>query len=209
MGPRALRIPPPVIDPGQSTDPPTGFRYATGADHEGSAKSILTIGHSTHDAATFIALLHRHGVGLLVDVRRFPGSRRVPWTNRDELSERTRAAGIGYLHLESLGGRRRPIDNSGNDGWRVAQFQGYADHMGSEAFVSGFARLEAEARRRRTVVMCAEAQWWRCHRRLLADALSLRGWQVLHADGRGRTQAHALSEFAVTTDGVLLYPSRG
>jgi uncharacterized protein (DUF488 family) len=167
---------------------------------------IITIGHSTHEADAFFDILRSHGIELLVDVRRFPGSRHVPWTNADALADRAERAGIAYLHLESLGGRRRPVDGSRNDGWRVAQFQGYADHLGSEEFAAGFAELQEMAESRRCAVMCSEAQWWRCHRRLLADALLLEGWQVLHADGRGHTHEHELTEFAVVEDGSLRYP---
>lgn len=169
---------------------------------------IFTIGHSTHEAAAFFDVLSRHRIELLVDVRRFPGSRRVPWTNREALAERAGDAGVSYLDLESLGGRRRPTKGSENNGWRVAQFQGYADHLSSDEFAEGFATLQEQARTRRCVVMCAEAQWWRCHRRLLADALLLEGWQVLHADGRGGNHAHELTEFASTAGGRLSYPEQ-
>jgi uncharacterized protein (DUF488 family) len=167
---------------------------------------VVTIGHSTHEADAFVALLGEHGVALLADVRRYPGSRRVPWTNRPLLERRLAEAGIGYLHLEALGGRRTPVEGSTNGGWRVRQFQGYADHMGTEEFARGLAALEARAREAPAAVMCAEAQWWRCHRRMVADALVVRGWGVRHADGRGGAEPHALTSFAVVADGVLRYP---
>ena len=168
---------------------------------------ILTVGHSNHEADHFIELLDGQGVEVLIDVRRFPGSRRIPWTKSERLEAHLEAAGIGYLHLESLGGRRRPVDDSPNGGWRVRQFQGYADHMNSEEFGEGLKALEAEAERRRVAVMCAEALWWRCHRRLIADALLLNDWRVLHLDGRGKASEHALTEFArVGDDGTLTYP---
>lgn len=164
--------------------------------------ALLTIGHSTHSAERFLDLLRE----LLVDVRRHPGSRRVAWTGSEQLRQLLRAAGIGYLHLESLGGRRRPAAGSRNAGWRVAQFQGYADHMESAEFLAGLGELEGEARARRAVIMCAEAQWWRCHRRLLADILTVRGWRVSHVDARGTRQEHTLTDFAEVRDGSLLYP---
>jgi uncharacterized protein (DUF488 family) len=170
-------------------------------------RALLTIGHSTHSAEGFLELLRAQGAELLVDVRRHPGSRRVPWTNAGELAQRLKAAGIEYLHLESLGGRRRPTQGSPNDGWRVAQFQGYADHMESDEFLQGLKALEDRARARRTVVLCAEAQWWRCHRRLLADALTVRGWRVSHVDARGGRQEHSLTDFAEVRDGSLHYPA--
>lgn len=186
-----------------------GFQYAVGAP-AGRPLPILTIGHSTHEADAFMALLRKHGVEQLIDVRRYPGSRRVPWTNREDLERRLGQEGVGYLHLEELGGRRRPVKGSSNDGWRVAQFRGYADHMATAPFSRALVELENAARRRpRAVVMCAEVLWWRCHRRLLADALLLRGWPVVHADGRGARMEHSLTEFATLDGDRLLYPRRG
>jgi uncharacterized protein (DUF488 family) len=172
-------------------------------------RTIRTIGHSILEAEQFLALLANAGVALLVDVRRHPGSRRVPWTNSGELERLLGEAGIGYLHLPALGGRRRPASDSPNGGWQNAQFQGYADHMSSEDFREGLVTLEAEAARRPAAVMCAEAQWWRCHRRLLADALLVRGWRVGHLDSRGGSQAHELTEFAIVDGEALRYPAGG
>jgi uncharacterized protein (DUF488 family) len=170
-------------------------------------KPVLTVGHSNLEAAKFTDLLEGQGVELLIDVRRFPGSRHVPWTKSERLATLLGDAEISYLHLESLGGRREPIDGSPNDGWRVRQFQGYADHMSSDQFSTGLERLEDEARAQRVVMMCAEAQWWRCHRRLIADRLVAGGWRVLHLDGRGGLHEHALTEFARVEGGSLTYPS--
>lgn len=111
-----------------------------------------------------------------------------------------------YVHLPELGGRRAPVPGSPNGGWKVGQFQGYADHMASEEFAEGLRRLEELAAARRTAVMCAEAQWWRCHRRLVADALLARGWTVLHAGLSGEPQPHQLTEFALVEDGRITYP---
>ena len=167
---------------------------------------ILTVGHSTHEAKAFVELLRGAGAEALADVRRYPGSRRMPWFNEGALRATLTEAGIGYLHLEELGGRRPALERSPNGGWRVGQFQGYADHMDSEEFAAGLDRLLGLARERRTAVMCAEAQWWRCHRRLLADALTVRGWTVLHLDSRGATEPHALTDFAVAQGERLIYP---
>lgn len=172
-----------------------------------AANPILTVGHSNLEPPAFLDLLRGQGVELLVDVRRFPGSRRVPWTRAESLAELLGGAGIEYLHLEGLGGRRRPAAGSPNDGWRVAQFQGYADHMSSAEFGAGLERLEGEARARRAATMCAEALWWRCHRRLLADRLLANGWRVLHLDGRGGLAEHTLTEFARVEGGSLTYPA--
>jgi uncharacterized protein (DUF488 family) len=167
---------------------------------------VLTVGHSNLEPARFIDLLREQGVELLVDVRRFPGSRHVPWTNSEKLAALLRNAGIRYLHLESLGGRRKPIADSPNDGWRVRQFQGYADYMSSGEFRAGLEKLEDKALAQRVAIMCAEAPWWRCHRRLIADRLIVGGWRVLHLDGSGGLHEHTLTEFAQVGGGSLTYP---
>jgi uncharacterized protein (DUF488 family) len=141
-----------------------------------------------------------------VDVRRYPSSRRLPHFNAPRLEQALGQKGMDYLHLPELGGRRDPMPDSRNSGWRVGQFRGYADHMGSEEFRGGLERLEGLARSRPAAVMCAEAQWWRCHRRLLSDVLTVRGFEVLHIDPRGGTSAHEMTPFAVVEDGELSYP---
>lgn len=167
---------------------------------------IFTIGHSTHGGEEFAARLKEAGIELLADVRRHPGSRRVPWTNASELESLLATKSIGYLHLDALGGRRRPADRSPNGAWENAQFQGYADHMGSAKFAAGLVELETQARRHRTAIMCAEAQWWRCHRRLLADVLVARGWRVEHLVLRGKSQEHELTPFALVHGVQVRYP---
>jgi uncharacterized protein (DUF488 family) len=167
---------------------------------------ILTIGHSTQASEDFLATLVEARVQLLADVRRYPGSRRVPWTNSSELEPLLGARSIGYRHLEALGGRRRASGASANTAWKNVQFRGYADHMRSAEFAAELAELEVEARLRRTAVMCAEAQWWRCHRRMLADVLVVRGWRVLHLDLRGKATEHKLTPFAAVDGALVRYP---
>jgi uncharacterized protein (DUF488 family) len=142
----------------------------------------------------------------LADVRRYPSSRRMPWFNGPLLARSLDEAGVRYEHFESLGGRRSPVAGSANGGWRVGQFQGYADHMESEEFQAALERLTAPAAERRTAVMCAEAQWVKCHRRLLSDALTARGHEVLHIDSRGATRRHELTDFAVVEGERVTYP---
>jgi uncharacterized protein (DUF488 family) len=168
---------------------------------------IATIGHSTHRSDEFLAHLGQASVELLVVVRRYPGSRRVPWTNASELEPLLAEKSIGYLHLVALGGRRRPSKPSGNGAWTNAQFQGYADHLASAEFAAGMAELEAKARRSRTAIMCAEAQWSRCHRRILSDVLVVRGWRVVHLDLSGGSTQHELTPFAVVSDSQVTYPA--
>jgi uncharacterized protein (DUF488 family) len=182
-------------------------RFARYAPSLSAITQILTIGHSTHELEGFLDLLRERGVETLADVRRYPGSRRMPWFGAGPLAAALGTTGIEYMHLPELGGRRDPLPGSPNAGWRVRQFQGYADHMASDEFAAGLGRLEAGVRERRTAVMCAEAQWWRCHRRLLSDALLVRGWEVVHLDGRGGADPHALTKFAVVDGQRVTYPA--
>lgn len=168
---------------------------------------VLTVGHSTHTLPAFLALLGSAGVELLADVRRFPGSRRLPHFGRESLRDALIDVGVGYDHLGELGGRRRPAADSPNGGWENASFRGYADHLGSEEFARGLRRLEERAVHRRVAVMCAEAPWWRCHRRLLSDVLLVRGWEVVHLGPDGRRTPHTLTPWArLGPEGRLTYP---
>jgi uncharacterized protein (DUF488 family) len=172
-----------------------------------SEGEILTVGHSNHEERGFVELLRGAGVELIADVRRYPGSRRQPHFERTALAAVLLEAGIGYRWLgESLGGRRRPSPESVNGAWESDQFRGYADHMASDEFAGGLAELEALAREQRVAAMCAEAWWVRCHRRLIADALTARGWRVLHLGANGRLEPHELTAFAVVEDGNVTYP---
>jgi uncharacterized protein (DUF488 family) len=172
-----------------------------------SEGDILTVGHSNHEEGEFVELLHGAGVESIADVRRYPGSRRQPHFERTALAAILLEAGIGYRWLgESLGGRRKPLPDSPNGAWESGQFRGYADHMASEEFAVGLSELEELARQQRVAVMCAEAWWVRCHRRLLADALTARGWHVLHLESNGRLSEHELTDFAVVEGGIVTYP---
>jgi uncharacterized protein (DUF488 family) len=168
---------------------------------------VFTIGHSTHELDALVSLLHDHGVAALADVRASPGSRRLPQFNRDLLERTLPERGLAYVHVAELGGRRRPVPDSPNAGWEVEGFRAYADHMASDEFAHGLARLEELAGARPTAVMCAEALWWRCHRRLVADALTVRGWEVRHIGAAGKVTIHELPPFAVVgRDGRISYP---
>jgi uncharacterized protein (DUF488 family) len=170
-------------------------------------RRVLTVGHSTHDIDAFVALLEGAGAEAVADVRRFPSSRRLPHFNRPALEASLAAADIGYEWLgEELGGRRQPGPGSDNAGWEVAGFRAYADFMATAEFQRGIDALEVLARERLTAFMCAEGPWWRCHRRLVADAMTVRGWSVEHVMPDGRVQRHSLTEFAVVEGGRLTYP---
>lgn len=172
--------------------------------------TIFTIGHSTREAAEFIALLRAHGVDRLVDVRRFPGSRRYPHFGAEPLAASLGEAGIDYQQLPELGGRRAAAPDSPNSGWRNAGFRGYADYMATAEFAAALDRLVALAAERPTAVMCAEAVPWRCHRRMIADALVAAGHEVRHILSETRADAHALHGMARRTpEGTLVYPAGG
>jgi uncharacterized protein (DUF488 family) len=173
-------------------------------------RELRTIGHSTHEAAAFVALLRGAGIAAVADVRRFATSRRNPQFAREALAATLEDAGIVYVHLPQLGGRRRARPGSPHGGWRVAGFRGYADHMRTAEFAEGRAALEALAAERLTAVMCAEAHWWRCHRRLIADVFAFAGWRVRHVMPDGREVDHAPAPFAVPgEDGLPSYPPGG
>ncbi len=170
------------------------------------AREILTIGHSTHPIERFVRLLTANRIEVLADVRRFPGSRRNPQFGAEALAASLAEADIAYESLGAeLGGRRRARKDSPNDAWRVEAFRAYADHTATDNFRAGLARLEELANGRRTAIMCAEADWRRCHRRLIADLLLARGWRVLHIAAGGRRSEHALPDFATVAGGELSY----
>ncbi len=173
---------------------------------DAGAPRLLTIGHSNLAFAAFLDRLQAHAVRAVADIRRFAGSRRWPQFGAEALRDALAAAGIAYRHFPALGGRRPPQPDSPNRGWQNAGFRSYADYMQTAEFAAALAELEAWARQRLTVAMCAEALAWRCHRRLLGDALLLRGWRVEHILGRGPASPAALTPFARVVNGQLLYP---
>jgi uncharacterized protein (DUF488 family) len=171
--------------------------------------TLWTIGHSTRDAEAFAALLHEAGIALVADVRRFAGSRRHPQFSGEAMSRWLPAAGIDYLPLPALGGRRPPRPDSPNTAWRNAAFRGYADYMATPGYVHARDVLAAVAAERRTAVMCAEALWWQCHRGLIADDFKSRGWEVLHLLAPGRCEPHPYTAAARIVDGRLDYSAPG
>lgn len=171
-----------------------------------SGVRILTIGHSTHTADRFLALLQAHGVTAIADVRRFPGSRRHPHFAREALAAFLPQHDVAYRHFPALGGRRRPAPDSPNTGWRVPSFRAYADHMRSSEFQAALLELVAYAKNGVAAVMCAESQWWRCHRQLIADALVTRGVEVGHIMSAGAPAPHELTSFARVDGPFVVYP---
>ena len=151
---------------------------------------ILTIGHSTHPIERFCELAKKHSIEAIADVRRRPASRRHPQFNSRALEVSLADVGIDYVPFgDELGGLRRPR-SEGDASSLGGALAAYARHMEGEEFAAGLARLADLARRRRTAVMCAEADWRRCHRGLISEALAATGWAVLHMDPRGHLEAH-------------------
>ncbi|HKP27972.1 MAG TPA: DUF488 domain-containing protein [Gemmatimonadales bacterium] len=170
-----------------------------------SPLKLWTVGHSTRTIEEFIDLLRHHRIETLVDVRRFPGSRRFPHFGSSALHDALRAAGIHYHHLVELGGRRPARPDSRNVAWHNASFRGYADYMETQPFRDGIARLVEIARAGQTALMCSEALWWRCHRSMIADFLKATGVEVFHILDPLKVQAHSYRVPARIVEGQLAY----
>ena len=171
----------------------------------GAAPTLWTIGHSTRAWEVFVSMLNEAGITALVDVRRFAGSRRHPQFCSDTMSQMLPHAGIAYLAVPELGGRRTPRSDTRNLAWRNASFRGYADYMETAPFQHAAARLADLARAQPTAVMCAEALWWQCHRSLIADDFKARGWDVIHLMSPGRSDEHPYTSAARVVAGQLDY----
>lgn len=170
--------------------------------------TIHTIGHSTHPIEEFIDLLGAQGITRLVDIRTVPKSRHNPQFWGDALAESLQTAGIGYTYLKQLGGLRSASKDSPNTGWNNDSFRNYADHMLSDEFADGLTRLIDIAQAEPSAIMCAEAVPWRCHRRLVADALLVRGFTVLEIISAATPKEHRLTPFAVVDGTRITYPEQ-
>ncbi|HEX5606032.1 MAG TPA: DUF488 domain-containing protein [Candidatus Binatia bacterium] len=168
-----------------------------------SRRTVHTIGHSTRTLQAVIELLRQHSIEIVIDVRRWPASRRLPHFNRDALAAGFKAEGIAYLWRGDLGGFRKASPDSPNTGWRVAAFRAYADFMLQPEFARIMNKMEKIAGENRAAIMCAEAVPWRCHRQLLADAFVVRGWNVRHIMEDG-CHEHHLTKFAAP-QGTRIY----
>jgi uncharacterized protein (DUF488 family) len=168
---------------------------------------MMTIGHSNRPLEELIGMLQAHGVDLLVDVRTVPKSRYNPQFNMDSLPAPLRAAGIEYLHMPGLGGLRRARKDSINTGWRNDSFRGYADYMQTPEFDAALAELLRVSDGRQAAVMCAEAVPWRCHRSMIADALTARGVAVEHIMSASKRSPHKTTGFARVEGSRVTYPA--
>lgn len=197
------RSPTGVVDSHETPPRAVGLASDTPPDSPG----ILAVGHSTRSWDELVELLRAHGVEILADVRTVPRSRANPQFSREHMGQGLPAAGIRYAHLPELGGLRRPRPDSTNLAWEHAGFRGYADYMETPEFEQALLGLLRLAGTGRTAIMCAEGNPWRCHRRLLADALVARGVPVAHIVSRKSVRPHALTPFARVVDGIVRYPA--
>ena len=170
-----------------------------------SPSTVHTVGHSTRAIDAFVSLLKAHAIQRIVDVRRWPASRRYPHYNRETLAGLLKTYGIDYLWRGDLGGFRKPAPESPNAGWRVGTFRAYADFMMTAEFGAIMNEMEKIANESSIALMCAEAVPWRCHRQLLADAFTVRGMPVRHIMENG-CQLHTLPVFAEATGTKIIYP---
>ena len=169
-------------------------------------RRIFTVGHSTRTIDEFVGLLRAHGVKEIVDIRSIPRSRHNPQFNADVLEKSLLENQIGYIHIMELGGLRHARKDSLNLGWRNASFRGFADYMATPEFSEGLEVLIEVAKAKETAIMCAEAVPWRCHRSLIADALTKKGWIVRDIMSRTVAVRHLLTPFLKTRKGQLIYP---
>jgi uncharacterized protein (DUF488 family) len=167
--------------------------------------TIWTIGHSTRSIEEFLGALKAHGIEAVADVRSLPGSRRYPHFDSEPLARTLGEAGIEYHWIPALGGRRRARPDSPNTAWRSEAFRAYADYMATDQFQAGIGQLLALARNRQTVILCAEAVWWRCHRSLISDCLKVRGITVIHVFDDKKVEEHPYTPAAHIIDGQLSY----
>lgn len=170
---------------------------------------LWTIGHSTRPIEAFLDVLHAHEIELVADVRRFPGSRRLPQYGGDALEAALAASGIAYRWIPALGGRRRADAGGDDSAWRNEAFRAYASHVQSEEFAEGLFELLTLAGGLHTAVMCAEVLWWRCHRRLIADVVLSLGLPVVHIRDVQAGEEHRLAAPARLVGGRLSYASAG
>jgi len=171
-------------------------------------ETIWTVGHSNHAIEKFLRILIAHGIEAILDVRRFPASRKWPHFNADRLAGTLPAAGIEYAGIPELGGRRKAKPDSPHTAWRLVAFRGYADFMDTPEFGEGLERAMALGRERRSALMCAEALPWRCHRSLIADALLARGWDAFDILSEREARPHGLPDFA-RLEGLRVIYDRG
>ena len=170
-----------------------------------SNKQIWTIGHSTRSFNEFAELLQLNNIHYLVDVRRYPGSKKFPHFNKEQLSVLLPEINITYHHIHELGGRRKALKDSVNTAWRLASFRAYADYMQSKDFLNAMLQLMELAQKENLAYMCSEAVWWSCHRALISDYLKVRNWKVFHIMGKKNISEHPFTSAARVENNKLFY----
>ena len=166
---------------------------------------IWTIGHSTRTFTEFLAILQSFSIEVVVDVRHFPGSKKFPHFNKEELIVSLPQNNLQYQHILELGGRRKLNKQSKNTAWRHPAFRAYADYMATAEFAGGIDRLVKIGRLQRTAYMCSEAVWWSCHRAMISDYLKVNGWTVLHIMSKTKAEEHPYTSAAKIRNGKLWY----
>lgn len=167
--------------------------------------TVWTVGHSTRTLEQLVEILHSFQIEIVADIRSFPGSRKFPQFNKENLEISLPENGIQYAHIKKLGGRRKTNRDSKNTTWRHLAFRSYADYMETEDFKEGIIELEKIAENQRTAYMCSEAVWWRCHRSMVSDFLKAAGWKVMHIMATGKEDEHPYTSPARIVDGILTY----
>ena len=170
------------------------------------APVIFTVGHSTRSLDELVEILRAHGVKRLIDVRTIPRSRHNPQFNRETLSKALHNRGFNYRHMKALGGLRHARPDSMNTGWRNASFRGFADYMQTHSFKAALEELVSLAEQKPTALMCAEAVPWRCHRSLIADALTARGYEVRDIMSLTSAKPHTFTAMARVHNQQVTYP---
>ncbi len=170
--------------------------------------TIYAIGHSTRPLKQFVEILKAHDITLLADIRTIPRSRHNPQFNQESLARELPKEEIQYQHLKELGGLRHAAKGSINVGWRNASFRGYADYMQTREFVHALRGLMGIAKGKRVAIMCAEGNPFRCHRSLVADALTVRGVRVRHISSRKSARVHRLTPFSKVEGTRITYPGK-
>lgn len=168
---------------------------------------IYAIGHSTRTIEQFIEILQAHSISMVADIRTIPKSRHNPQFNEEPLKNALEAKGIAYVHLKELGGLRKAKKDSVNTGWQNASFRGFADYMQTREFASAVRKLMQLAKQGRTAILCAEGNPFRCHRSLVADALTVRKVRVLHISSRTSAREHTVTPFAQVQGTKITYPA--
>jgi uncharacterized protein (DUF488 family) len=170
-------------------------------------EEIYLIGHSTMSTERFLKILKAHSIAMLVDIRTVPRSRHNPQFDSEALRKSLKRVGIGYTHLKELGGFRHPSKDSVNPGWRNLSFQGFADYMQTEGFEIGLDKLTKLGRTKKVAIMCAEGNPFRCHRSLVADALTMRRIRAIHISSQKPGKLHTLTPFAKVRGDRIRYPA--